>query len=53
MQHKNDVGKNAIPFRTRLEPNAQLNTQRASKVPMHYCDNFDALLKELETHNTT
>ena len=32
--HKNDVGKNSTPFRIRLKPNAQLMTQRPSKVPL-------------------
>ena len=49
--HKNDVGKIAIPFRIRLKPNAQLLTQRPSKVPTHYRDKLNALLKELEKHN--
>ena len=34
--HKNDVGKIAIPFKVRLKPNAQLLTQRPSKVTVHY-----------------
>ena len=33
--HKNDVGKISTPFRIRLKPNAQLLTQRPSKVPIH------------------
>ena len=33
--HKNDVGKISTPFRIRLKPNAQLMTQRPSKVPIH------------------
>ena len=48
--HKNDVGKIAT-FRFRLEPNAQLITQRPSKVPTHYRDKLNNLLKELEKHN--
>ena len=46
--HKNDVGKISTPFRIRLKPNAQLLTQRPSKVPIHYRDKLNALLKELE-----
>ena len=50
--HKNDVGKISIPFRIRLKPNAQLITQRPSKVPIHSRDaQLNALLKELEKHN--
>ena len=49
--HKNDVGKITTPFRIRLEPNAQLLTQRPSKVPIHYRDKLNSLLKELEKHN--
>ena len=49
--HKNDVGKISTPFRIRLEPNAQLMTQRPSKVPIHYRDKLNVLLKELEKYN--
>ena len=48
---KNDVGKIATPFRIRLKPNAQLLTQRPSKVPIHYRDKLNTLLKDLEKHN--
>ena len=46
--HKNDVGKIATPFRIRLKPNAQLITQRPSKVPIHYRDKLNTPLKDLE-----
>ena len=49
--HKNDVGKIATPFRIRLKRNAQLLTQRPSKVPIHYRDKLNTLLKDLEKHN--
>ena len=49
--HINDVGKIATPFRIRLKPNAQLLTQRPSKVPIHYRDKLNTLLKDLEKHN--
>ena len=49
--HKNDVGKISTPFRIRLKPNAQLMTQRSSKVPIHYRDKLNILLKELEKYN--
>ena len=49
--HKNDVGKIFTPFRIRLKPNAQLLTQRPSKVPIHYRDKLNNILKELEKHN--
>ena len=49
--HKNDVGKVSTPFRIRLKPNAQLLTQRHSKVPIHYRDKLNTLFKELEKHN--
>ena len=45
--HKNDVGKISTHFRIKLKPNAQLLTQRPSKVPIHYRDKLNALLKEL------
>ena len=48
---KKDVGKIATPFRIRLKPNAQLITQRPSKVPIHYRGKLNALLKELEKYN--
>ena len=50
--HKNDVGKISKPFRIRLKPNAQLMTQRPSKVPIHYRDKLNVLLKELEKKKT-
>ena len=46
--HKNDVGKISTPFRMRLKPNAQRMTQRPFKVPIHYRDKLNVLLKELE-----
>ena len=49
--HKNDVGKISTPFRIRLKPNDQLMTQRPSKVPIHYRDKPNVLLKELEKYN--
>ena len=49
--HKNDVGKISTPFRIRLKPNAQPMTQRPSKVPIHYRDKLNVLLKELEKYN--
>ena len=41
--HKNYVGKifRITPFRIRLKPNAQLMTQRPSKVPIHYRDKLN------------
>ena len=33
--YKNDVGKNSTPFCITLKPNAQLMTQRPSKIPIH------------------
>ena len=49
--HKNDVGKIATPFRIRQKPNAQLITERPSKVPIHYREKLNTLLKEQEKHN--
>ena len=46
--HKNDVGKICTPFRIRLKPNANLQTQRPTKVPIHYREKLNALLDELE-----
>ena len=49
---KNDDGKISTPFRSRPKPNAQLMTQRPSKVPIHYRDKLNVLLKELEKYLT-
>ena len=49
--HKNDVGKVSTLLRIRLKPNAQLIAQRPSKIPTHYRDKLNALMKELEKHN--
>ena len=49
--HENDVGKIATPFRIRLKSNAQIPTQRPSKVPIHYREKLNSPLKELEKHN--
>ena len=49
--HKNDVGQIATPFRIRLKPNAKLQTQRPTKVPIHYREKLKTLLDEIEKHN--
>ena len=49
--HRNDVGRLATPFRIRLKLNAKLQTQRPTKVPIHFRDKFKKLLDELEHHN--
>ena len=49
--HTNDVGRISTPFRIRLKHNAQLFTQRPSKVPIHYRDKLNTLLKELDRKN--
>ena len=48
LRKKNCVGKIAIPLRIRLKLNAQLPTQRLSKVPIHYREKLKNLLKELK-----
>ena len=48
---QNDVGRIATPFRIRPKPGAQLLIKRHSKVPIHYRDKLNALLKELEKYN--
>ena len=40
-QHKNDVGKISTPFRIRIKDNCKLQTQRPSKVPIHYRDRLN------------
>ena len=49
--HKNDNGQIATPFRIRLKPNAKLQTQRPTKVPIHYREKLKKLLNELDKHN--
>ena len=50
-KHRNDVGKISTPFRIRIEENCKLQTQRLSKVPIHYRDRLNKLLTELEKYN--
>ena len=50
-EHKNDVGKISTPFRIRIKDNCKLQTQRPSKVPIHYRDRLNKLLLELEKYN--
>ena len=50
-QHKNDVGKISTPFRIRIKDNCKLQTQRPSKVPIHYRERLNKLLQELEKYN--
>ena len=49
--HKTDVGKNFYSIPYSLKPNAQLMTQRLSKVPIYNRDKLNTLPKELEKHN--
>ena len=49
--NKINVEKTATTFGIRLKPNAQLITQRPSKVPIHYRDKLNTLLKELENYS--
>ena len=48
---KKVFGKISTPFRIRLESNAQLITQRPSKVTIHYRDKLITLPKELEKYS--
>ena len=48
--HKNDVGQLATPFRIRLKSNAKLQTQRPTKVAIHFREKLKKLLDELEKH---
>ena len=50
-KHKNDVEKISTPFRIRVKENCKLQTQRPSKVPIHYRDRLNKLLGELEKYN--
>ena len=46
-KHRNDVGKISTPFRIRIKEKCKLQTQRPSKVPIHYRDRINKLLVEL------
>ena len=50
-KHRNNVGKISTPFRVRIKENCKLQTQRPSKVPIHYRDRLNKLLVELEKCN--
>ena len=50
-KHKIDVGIISTPFRIRIKENCKLQTQRPSKVPIHYRDRLNKLLTELENYN--
>ena len=50
-KHRNDVRKNSTPFRIRIKENCKLQTQRPSKVPVHYRDRLNKLFEELEKYN--
>ena len=50
-KHRNDVGKISTPFRIRNKENCKLQTQRPSKVQIHYRDRLNKLLVELEKFN--
>ena len=50
-KHKNDVGKISTSFRIRIKETCKLQTQRPSKVPIHYRDRLNKLLTELEKYN--
>ena len=50
-KHKNDVGKISTPSRIRIKENCKLQTQRPSKVPIHYRDRLNKLITELEKYN--
>ena len=49
--HRKDVGQISTPFCNRLKSNAKLQTQRPTKVPIHYRKQLNTLLQELEKHN--
>ena len=50
-KRRNDVGKISTPFRIRIKEICKLQTQRPSKVPIHYRDRLIKLLVELEKYN--
>ena len=50
-KHRNIVGKISFPLRIRIKVNCKLQTQRLSKVPIHYMYRLNKLLVELENNN--
>ena len=50
-KHRNDVKTISTPFRIRIKENCKLQTQRPSKVPIHYRDRLNKLFVELEKYN--
>ena len=50
-KHKNDVEKISTTFRIRIKENCKLQTQRPSKVPIHYRGRLNNLLTEFEKYN--
>ena len=52
-KHRNDVGKISTPFRIRIKGNCKLQTQRPSKVQIHYRHRLNKLLVELEKYSIT
>ena len=44
-------GKISTSFRIRIKGNCKLQTQRPSKIPVHYRDRLNKLLVERENHN--
>ena len=50
-KHKNDVGEISTPFRIRIKENCKLQTQRPSKVRIHYRNGLNKLLVEFEKYN--
>ena len=49
-KRRNDVGKISTAFRIRIKENCKLQTQRPSKVPIHYRDRLNKLLVEHEKY---
>ena len=48
--HKYDLGLTKEKFQIKLKPNAELRTQRPSKVPLHYREIVKTLLETLQQH---
>ena len=46
--HRVDVGKISTPFWIRLTSDTKVQTQRPTKVPLHYRHKFDNLLDDLQ-----
>ena len=49
--HRIDVGKSSTSFRIRIKPDAELQTQRPTKLDIHFRDKLNTILEDLPKKN--